>query len=413
MRVAGWSKLASLLLLPLSSQLPTFLGFDRYIVYLYRITCCTSRPVVRGSANTTKGKNDTHPDDITTTIHGEWDACWNFEVSNDLMQGMPSHNFILAFASHDSTNNRFLRTTADDFTRTSEILIGSGPKEVRFLLHTSLLTQQSPYFRAALTGPFLESTTQSLRFDSVDVSTFELLVTWLYTSTIPPPFKDGKPAYYTLLHLYILADRFCFEALRNYIVDMMADLADQTNSVLTPSDTRILYNDINEGSKLRELVLDLFAFKKTDKLLASHADHWHAKFLRDLCVRLKKPCAQAMTRHRIRNFIPLNWEGSRACEGCRVVLTPRFGAVACEECAYVWCVKCYEEGVGVACWEDGRVGLEEEGEGKGRRKKCYGRGVGNGKVARWESCKPWRGSRCVVYHEHRETEACRDVFMGK
>jgi hypothetical protein len=52
--------------------------------------------------------------------------------------------------------------------------------------------------------------------------------------------------------------------------------------------------------------------------------------------------------------------------------------------------------------------LDREEEGKSgvrRRKVCHGR--------RWESCKPWRGSRCVVYHEHKETEACGDVFMGR
>lgn len=243
--------------------------------------------------------------------------------------------------------------------------------------------------------------------------TFELLITWLYTSAIPSPFKDGKPAYYTLLHLYILADRFCFEGLRNYIVDMMADLADQTNSVLTPSDTRILYNEINDGSKIRDLVLDLFAFKKTDKLLASHTDQWHGQFLRDLCVHLKKPCAQAMTRHRPQSYLPLNWQTTRACESCKMVLAPRVGAVACEECACAWCVRCFEDGVGVASWEDGRSGSEDgDGEGKsGKRKRCYG--SRSGRLGRWESCKPWRGSRCAVYHEHRETEACGEVFMGK
>ncbi|KAK7180644.1 hypothetical protein DPSP01_014041 [Paraphaeosphaeria sporulosa] len=303
-----------------------------------------------------------------------------------------------------------IRPTADHFTKTSEILVGTGSKSTRFLLHTSLLTQQSPYFRVALTGPFLEATDQSIRFDDVSVEIFELLVSWLYTGAIKPvPFKDGKPAYYTLLHLYILADRFCFEGLRNHIVDMMADLADSTNSVLTPSDTRILYNDIDEGAKIRQLVLDLFAFKKTDKLLATHADTWHAKFLRDLCVRLKKPCSQAMQRHRLRGFLPLSWHTTRSCENCRAVLPPRIGAVGCDECCCAWCIRCYEEGVGVASWEDGRGGVLDGGdEGKGvarRRKACYGR--------RWESCKPWRGSRCVVYHEHKETEACGDVFMGR
>ncbi|KAJ4300689.1 hypothetical protein N0V90_002777 [Kalmusia sp. IMI 367209] len=244
-------------------------------------------------------------------------------------------------------------SNADSFTTTSELLV--GPKSTRFLLHTSLLTQQSPYFRAALNGPFLESNDQCIRLNDVSVETFEHLVAWLYTGSIKPaPFKDGKPAYYTLLHLYILADRFCFEGLRNHIVDLMADLADTTNSVLTPSDTRILYDQIDEGAKIRQLVLDLFAFKKTDKLIATHTDRWHAGFLRDLCVRLKRPCSQAMVRHRLRTFIPMSWHGTRACENCRVVLPPRIGAIGCDECCYAWCIRCYDEGLGMASWEDGR-----------------------------------------------------------
>lgn len=277
------------------------------------------------------------------------------------------------------------------------------------MLHTSLLTQQSPYFRNALTGPFLESAKQSVEFDDLCVETFELIVSWLYTGSInPPPFKDGKPAYYTLLHLYIDADRLAFEGLRNHVVDMMADLADSTNSVLTPSDTRLLYEHIAEGAKIRQLVLDLFAFKKTDKLIEGHADRWHAGFLRDLCVRLKRPCAQAMLRHRHCMFLPQTWHATFACENCRKVLPPRVGAVGCEECCCVWCSRCFQEGVGIASWEDGRgrVSTEEEEVGDDKRKKLkHGR--------KWESCKPWRGSRCALYHEHRETEACGDIFMGR
>jgi hypothetical protein len=32
---------------------------------------------------------------------------------------------------------------------------------------------------------------------------------------------------------------------------------------------------------------------------------------------------------------------------------------------------------------------------------------------KWEACKPWRGARCALYHEHEETERCGDVFMGR
>lgn len=253
---------------------------------------------------------------------------------------------------------------------------------------------------------------------------FELLISWLYTGSISPaPFKDGKPAYYTLLHLYILADRLCFEGLRNRIIDLISDLADQTNSVLTPSDTRILYEQISENAQVRKLVLDLFAFKKTEKLLAEHEDRWHAGFLRDLCVRLKRPCEQAMQRHRLRMWCPSSYPTTHPCENCHAIIPPRYGAVKCEDCFVTWCSACADVGVGMALWEDGnphrlithgdatKLSQEEGEEGMGmitdpRTGKKH-------RVKRWQSCKPWRGSRCMIYHEHKETETCADLFMGK
>lgn len=218
----------------------------------------------------------------------------------------------------------------------------------------------------------------------------------------------------------MLADRLCFEGLRNSVVDVMADLADSTNSVLTPSDTRILYDQIGGGREtmVGKLVLDLFAFKKTDKLLREHEDRWHAGFLRDLCVHLKRPCEQAMQRHRLGMWYPSSYHDTRACEVCRTVILPRYGAVRCEDCFVAWCVKCVGDGTGVAAWEDGnpgrffRVGAEigdTDGEGNVVMETLTGKKV---KVRKWTSCKPWRGSRCVVYHEHKETERCGDVFLG-
>ncbi|KAF2641439.1 hypothetical protein P280DRAFT_425965 [Massarina eburnea CBS 473.64] len=321
-----------------------------------------------------------------------------------------------------------LRKTSTSFTTTSELLV--GPKHIRFLLHTHLLTSQSPYFRASLTGSFFESTTQSITLADVNVETFELLVLWLYQGCLsPPPMKDGKPAYYSLLNLWILADRLCFEGLRNYIIDLMSDLADSTNSVLTPSDTRILYEQISEESKIKELVLDLFAFKKTDKLLATHTDRWHAGFLRDLVVRLKKPCEQAMQRHNLHMWCPNTWHVTRACDSCRQVLPPRYGAVACDECGVVFCALCTQDDVGMASWEDGRQnapllvpmgdtfsnggGADQLRYGEGERVAKMARCNGKARPVKFESCKPWRGSRCRIYHEHSETDSCGDVMMGR
>jgi hypothetical protein len=95
----------------------------------------------------------------------------------------------------------------------------------------------------------------------------------------------------------------------------------------------------------------------------------------------------------------------------------------CAECGCVWCRKCVEEGTEVARWEDGMrrsyvVSREEEDGGSGGVARAWevepSRGMGRRRGLdgekwrgwKWESCKPWRGSRCKIYHEHNETEVC-------
>jgi hypothetical protein len=73
----------------------------------------------------------------------------------------------------------------------------------------------------------------------------------------------------------------------------------------------------------------------------------------------------------------------------------------------------------MAGWDDGRRGWVESvdmGDSSpdgGAMGGGIGLGVGQERKRKWESCKPWRGSRCVLYHEHEETERCGDVFMGR
>ena len=125
-------------------------------------------------------------------------------------------------------------------------------------------------------------------------------------------------------------------ALKNSIVDEMAIVADRTNSCPTPDDTQMVWDDesgcggsggsqrrgclkgeegISDGSMdkdevvggasgavasdglpgvgaeeggLRELVSDLFVWKKTDRLVAEHVDQWDERFLREVVVKLKR-----------------------------------------------------------------------------------------------------------------------------
>jgi hypothetical protein len=74
-----------------------------------------------------------------------------------------------------------------------------------------------------------------------------------------------------------------------------------------------------------------------------------------------------------------------------------------------FCTRCVEAGVAMAGWDDGRSAEEGGAGGDGKARKARKAR----KVRKWEACKPWRGARCALYHEHEETERCGDVFMGR
>lgn len=194
------------------------------------------------------------------------------------------------------------------------ITITVGPQSRPFTLHRELLTHTSPYFAACLnpTHAFLESTTNTIDLPTDRPDAFEYFVQWLYTRRLdheavdaaplssPPPTtttttttttnnnnNNPPPAFFPLLHLYALADKLCIEPLRNDVVDRIARIAVDRNTVPAPDDTRILYGEIRDGAPVGRLVLDLFVGLRTERVLGRHADSWDERFLRDLVVRLK------------------------------------------------------------------------------------------------------------------------------
>ena len=160
-----------------------------------------------------------------------------------------------------------------------------------FTVHGGLLSSQSAFFRAALNGRHgcVESADGVVRLPDDRVDAFEYFVQWLYTRRLEHEAVDARPpAFFPLLHLYALADKLGVEALKNDVVDRVVRLADDHNTVPAPDDTRILYADIREAAPVARLVLDLFVFKRTDRVVESHTDSWDERFLRDLVVRLKR-----------------------------------------------------------------------------------------------------------------------------
>ncbi|KAF2219923.1 hypothetical protein BDZ85DRAFT_204867, partial [Elsinoe ampelina] len=170
-----------------------------------------------------------------------------------------------------------------------------GPAQVKFLLHTELLVSVSPFFAAALQGHFAESASQTVTLPEEKPEMFEWFVQWLYTGSLSTAGATNcapPQEYFLLIDLYALSDRLLTTSMSNHIIDTVARLSETTNSVPTPSDTWLLYGDccsymslhhcacstrrnsVRPSSPLRDLILDLFTYKKTDRLLQTHKDDW-------------------------------------------------------------------------------------------------------------------------------------------
>ncbi|KAL9039179.1 MAG: hypothetical protein Q9180_002684 [Flavoplaca navasiana] len=168
-----------------------------------------------------------------------------------------------------------------------------GEEKRPFLVHREILCAVSPFFAAALNPSydFRESRSSTFNLSFARPVDFEYLVQWIYTRTLThEEVAAPHPAYFRLIRLWILADELQVEGCKNAIIDFMAKTADESNSVPTPDDTVTIFgeNGVREGCGLRNLVVDLFAWKKTDHLVEGHEDSWDETFLRFLVTRLKR-----------------------------------------------------------------------------------------------------------------------------
>ena len=157
------------------------------------------------------------------------------------------------------------------------VTITVGPGAYPFSVHKEILSAVSPFFAAALNPSygFKESTTSACNLPEARVEDFKYFVQWLYTQNLDHEDLSGPhPAFYHLIHLYILADQLGVSLLKNMIIETIAQVSDQTNACPAPADTRLLNARTAATSKLRTLVLDLFVWKTTDNLLLSHPDNW-------------------------------------------------------------------------------------------------------------------------------------------
>ncbi|OCL01341.1 hypothetical protein AOQ84DRAFT_393715 [Glonium stellatum] len=145
-------------------------------------------------------------------------------------------------------------------------------KQRSYYIHQDFLTHYSPYFRAALEGPFKDAEEGVMSLSNVSTCTFDMFVNWLYTQEFPTPDEDptplGDPAYRTnfgrdgnlmtenLIDLYIFADGHDTPLLRRDVINQMC----QRYWSQQPSYKAIIntFSRLSKSSPLRRFLIDSY-----------------------------------------------------------------------------------------------------------------------------------------------------------
>lgn len=100
------------------------------------------------------------------------------------------------------------------------IKIHVGHEGKVYYIHRQLLIEKIPFFEKCLQGNMRESLENEVRLPTESLLVFEELTNWLYGGAMT---LSGKPWNLTTrqlaIDLYVLADKWCIETLRNDIVD--------------------------------------------------------------------------------------------------------------------------------------------------------------------------------------------------
>jgi hypothetical protein len=94
-----------------------------------------------------------------------------------------------------------------------------GQERQLYQLHKTLLCAKYPYFQKCLGSNFEEGCQGEVVLEEENPCLFDNLVLWLYSQPLTKEAFDEAVG----VRAYLLADRFCMEGFRHYIVDRIRE----------------------------------------------------------------------------------------------------------------------------------------------------------------------------------------------
>ncbi|KAI4914108.1 hypothetical protein J4E85_010620 [Alternaria conjuncta] len=175
-------------------------------------------------------------------------------------------------------------------TAMAEIVI--GPKAKRFTVHLNLIVYYSPFFLAALKGPFKEAKDKVVALPDTDANIFELFANWLYRQRFPTEAdspqllalyhrdEDANFRFDRLVRLYVFSDKYDVPKLKRQCLDMIFEyLVDED---LLPDLSHVVYavKNLDDEDPLLRMIIDCFCYwSGSDCWVASRIELLPAPFL--------------------------------------------------------------------------------------------------------------------------------------
>ncbi|KAL8635283.1 MAG: hypothetical protein Q9226_009370, partial [Calogaya cf. arnoldii] len=136
--------------------------------------------------------------------------------------------------------------------------VSSGQETESWMIHRDLLTHHSPFFAAALSGSFKESTTNTVELIEDDPGAFALFVQWLYTGKCEVKF-DKTPSIACLA--WALGDKLHCPTFQDRAICRL--IAYNQEYPLREDAMRLIYNVSPPGSRLRMFAVDSVCWDRT------------------------------------------------------------------------------------------------------------------------------------------------------
>lgn len=139
-----------------------------------------------------------------------------------------------------------------------------GETKTAFHVHEADLFEASPFFEAAFTSDFRESSERIMTLPEDDDSIFELFVDWLYRQRydIPPTPNESETDYDRFMQpvkLFVLADKYGVRSLKNLIVSQMFLAFKRDKSSPSLDSMAYVYEHTSQNATIRKLLTDRMA----------------------------------------------------------------------------------------------------------------------------------------------------------